>query len=74
MFRYRHWASSSRSRSVNGSVTAARAAQPNVVLCSPYVRARSTARLALEAAGIAADSHILQADERLREGSEFSIG
>ena len=44
-----------------------RAAQPNVVLCSPYVRARSTARLALEAAGIAADAHILHADERLRE-------
>ena len=35
-----------------------RAAQPNVVLCSPYVRARSTARLALEAAGIAADANI----------------
>ena len=49
-----------------------RAAQPNVVLCSPYIRARSTARLALEAAGIAADSHILQADERLRE-KEFGI-
>ena len=49
-----------------------RAAQPNIVLCSPYVRARATARLMLEAAGIAADSHTLQADERLRE-KEFGI-
>ena len=49
-----------------------RGAQPNVVLCSPYVRARSTARLVLEAAGIGANSHILHADERLRE-KEFGI-
>ena len=49
-----------------------RAAQPNVVFCSPYVRARSTSRLALEAAGIAADAHILHAEERLRE-KEFGI-
>lgn len=48
------------------------ASRPNVVLCSPYVRARETAKLALEAAGIAADTHILHADERLRE-KEFGI-
>jgi broad specificity phosphatase PhoE len=46
--------------------------RPNVVLCSPYVRARSTAQLVLETAGIAADSHILNSDERLRE-KEFGI-
>ena len=46
--------------------------QPNVVLCSPYVRARATARLILEAAGISPDSHILHSDERLRE-KEFGI-
>ncbi len=72
MSRCRHWASSSRPRWVNGSARCRAASQPNVVLCSPYVRARSTARLALEAAGIAADSHILHADERLRE-KEFGI-
>ena len=49
-----------------------KAQQPNIVLCSPYVRARSTAQLALDAAGIASDSHILNADERLRE-KEFGI-
>ncbi len=49
-----------------------RASHPNVVLCSPYVRARSTARLVLEAAGIGADSHILHSDERLRE-KEFGV-
>lgn len=48
------------------------ASQPNVVLCSPYVRARSTARLILEAAGVAPDSHTLHTDERLRE-KEFGI-
>lgn len=46
--------------------------QPNVVLCSPYIRAGATARLILEAAGISADSHILHSDERLRE-KEFGI-
>jgi broad specificity phosphatase PhoE len=49
-----------------------RGGQPNVVLCSPYLRARATARLLLQAAGIARDSHTLQADERLRE-KEFGI-
>ena len=48
------------------------AALPNVVLCSPYVRARTTAQLLLEAAGVAPDAHIPQSDERLRE-KEFGI-
>ena len=49
-----------------------RSRHPNVVLCSPYIRARATARLVLEAAGIPADGHTLHADERLRE-KEFGI-
>jgi broad specificity phosphatase PhoE len=46
--------------------------RPQVVLCSPYVRARETTRLLLEAAGIAPDSLRLRVDERLRE-KEFGI-
>jgi broad specificity phosphatase PhoE len=46
--------------------------QPNVVLCSPYVRARQTARRVLEAAGIDANEVTLVCDERLRE-KEFGI-
>jgi len=49
-----------------------RTAQPNVVLCSPYLRARSTAQLVLQAAGARSDAHILHTDERLRE-KEFGI-
>jgi broad specificity phosphatase PhoE len=46
--------------------------QPTVVLTSPYVRARETARLALEAAGIDRDEITFTADERLRE-KEFGV-
>lgn len=45
---------------------------PEVVLCSPYVRARETARLMLQAAGIPRDSVRMRFDERLRE-KEFGI-
>src|SRR5262245_41292869 len=46
--------------------------QPTVVLTSPYCRARETARLLLDAAGIAAGSLRIVVDERLRE-REFGI-
>ena len=47
------------------------AARPDVVLCSPYVRAAETARLLLRSAAIA--GHVtLRVDERLRE-KEFGI-
>ncbi|MFP5405535.1 MAG: histidine phosphatase family protein [Gammaproteobacteria bacterium] len=46
--------------------------QPDVVLTSPYVRARETARLLLEAAGMSAGEVTLVSDERLRE-KEFGI-
>jgi broad specificity phosphatase PhoE len=42
------------------------------VLCSPYIRARETARLLLHAAGISGNSVRLRFDERLRE-KEFGI-
>ncbi|MDB5932559.1 MAG: histidine phosphatase family protein [Polaromonas sp.] len=45
--------------------------QPQVVLCSPYVRAQETARLLLGTAGIASSTK-LRLDERLRE-KEFGI-
>ena len=45
---------------------------PNVVLVSPYTRARETARLALEAAGIERDDITYVVDERLRE-KEFGV-
>ncbi len=48
------------------------AQKPNVILCSPYARARSTARIVLDAAGIDADHVAFIADERLRE-KEFGI-
>ncbi len=38
--------------------------QPDVVLCSPYVRARRTAEVAIDSAGRSLDIHV---DERLRE-------
>jgi broad specificity phosphatase PhoE len=46
--------------------------QPNVVLCSPYVRALQTARGLLAAAGIDEDDRTMVCDERLRE-KEFGI-
>ena len=46
--------------------------RPSVVLCSPYVRARQTVEIVLEAAAIVPDSITLNADERLRE-KEFGI-
>ena len=46
--------------------------RPEVILCSPYVRARETAHLLLAAAGIPEDSLRLRFDERLRE-KEFGI-
>jgi len=49
-----------------------RAEQPNVVLCSSYVRARATAEIAMRAAGIDRDDLTFIADERLRE-KEFGI-
>ena len=45
---------------------------PEVVLCSPYVRARETAHLLLQAADIPQDSVRMRFDERLRE-KEFGI-
>ena len=46
--------------------------RPNVVLCSSYARARSTAEIAVRAAGIDRDDITFVADERLRE-KEFGI-
>ena len=46
--------------------------RPEVVLCSPYVRARETARLLLDAAGIDRKSVRVRHDERLRE-KEFGV-
>jgi broad specificity phosphatase PhoE len=46
--------------------------QPNVVLCSPYVRAVQTSSLLLEAAGIQASARSVLHDERLRE-KEFGV-
>jgi broad specificity phosphatase PhoE len=46
--------------------------RPNVVLCSPYLRARETAQIVLETAGLPADDLTFNMDERLRE-KEFGI-
>jgi broad specificity phosphatase PhoE len=46
--------------------------RPTIVLASPYVRARRTAEIALEAAGIPLDDITFIRDERLRE-KEFGI-
>lgn len=46
--------------------------QPTVILSSPYLRARETSRLALEAAGINHEDITFITDERLRE-KEFGI-
>ncbi|HSC22702.1 MAG TPA: histidine phosphatase family protein [Casimicrobiaceae bacterium] len=48
------------------------AEQPNVVLCSPYVRAVQTSTILVDAAGIDTASLIVQRDERLRE-KEFGV-
>ena len=48
------------------------AQRPNVILCSSYTRACSTARILLHAAGIDRDDVSFVADERLRE-KEFGI-
>src|SRR3954470_1221038 len=40
--------------------------RPSVVLCSPYVRARATAELVLQASGIDRHTMTFIADERLR--------
>lgn len=48
------------------------ARRPEVVLCSPYVRARDTARLLMETAGLDAKTVRVRMDERLRE-KEFGI-
>ncbi|MDB5033847.1 MAG: Histidine phosphatase family protein [Chlorobi bacterium] len=45
---------------------------PTVILTSPYLRARTTANLVLENAGISHDSVLMVVDERLRE-REFGI-
>ncbi len=47
-------------------------ARPNVVLVSPYLRARRTAEIALASAGIERDDVSFVVDERLRE-KEFGI-
>jgi broad specificity phosphatase PhoE len=46
--------------------------RPNVILCSPYIRASRTAELMLDAAGIARQEVYFLLDERLRE-KEFGI-
>jgi broad specificity phosphatase PhoE len=47
--------------------------RPQVILSSPYVRARETARLIMEEAGLRADKEVrLRIDERLRE-KEFGV-
>lgn len=47
--------------------------QPQVILCSPYVRARDTARLLMQEAGLREGEQVrLRIDERLRE-KEFGI-
>ena len=49
-----------------------REAQPNIVLTSPYLRARHTAGLIVKTAGMREDSYSLIVDERFRE-KEFGI-
>ncbi|MEJ7686790.1 MAG: histidine phosphatase family protein [Variovorax sp.] len=46
--------------------------QPEVILCSPYLRARETARLVAEHGRLAGSAVTLRIDERLRE-KEFGI-
>ncbi|VWX62772.1 Histidine phosphatase family protein [Burkholderiales bacterium 8X] len=47
-------------------------AQPEVILCSPYVRAMETARLVVEHGGLSDERGRFRVDERLRE-KEFGI-
>ena len=47
-------------------------AKPSVILTSPYLRARNSAAIIAEAAGLADDAYSLVVDERLRE-KEFGI-
>ena len=46
--------------------------KPNVILTSPYLRARNSAAIIAEAAGLPNDTYSLVVDERLRE-KEFGI-
>jgi probable phosphoglycerate mutase len=46
--------------------------RPNVILTSPYLRARHTASIVAQAAGLREDAYSLVVDERLRE-KEFGI-
>jgi probable phosphoglycerate mutase len=46
--------------------------QPNIILTSPYLRARHTASLIAETAGMRHDSYSLFVDERVRE-KEFGV-
>lgn len=41
--------------------------QPEVILCSPYIRARASARLLMDAAGLSDQQVCFLVDERLRE-------
>jgi probable phosphoglycerate mutase len=50
----------------------AREDRPNIILTSPYLRARHTAGLIVESAGMHEDSYSLVVDERFRE-KEFGI-
>jgi broad specificity phosphatase PhoE len=52
--------------------TLPRDARPNIVLTSPYLRARHTAGLVVKTAGMRDDSYSLIVDERFRE-KEFGI-
>jgi broad specificity phosphatase PhoE len=45
---------------------------PNIILTSPYVRARHTAEIVAKSAGLSRDKYTLVVDERLRE-KEFGI-
>jgi broad specificity phosphatase PhoE len=45
---------------------------PNIILTSPYLRARDTASIVAESAGLSKDKYALVVDERLRE-KEFGI-
>lgn len=47
-------------------------AKPNVILTSPYLRARDTATIVAHAAGLSDDAYSVVVDERLRE-KEFGI-
>lgn len=47
-------------------------ARPNVILTSPYLRARNTAAIVARAAGLDNDAYSLVVDERLRE-KEFGV-